>query len=195
MSEVVISRGALIIVEGPDACGKSYVSRAIADIHDFFRWHMTWTEELGVGFNDYSWSCWNNIKEALERGQDVVMDRFWPSELLYGTVYRNGPMTNVAALAEECSAYGATYVYCRSDNVMSRFNRTKQPPWLIDRFREVVSAYEGWWSSFHDAIERKAAIVYNVDAFEMNDRFFFEEAVNIMVECSRYQSKEAQACL
>lgn len=82
-----------IIIEGADNTGKTTLGRFIANRwssilhHPTIYFHHNRTELLSRAMYDYMYSVMENLLWCYkELGQSVVLDRSWPSELMYGAV-------------------------------------------------------------------------------------------------------------
>jgi thymidylate kinase len=76
----------IIVVDGPDATGKSTLVSKLEE-YGFKSMHLTyrWPQKMDL----YHWAAMNwAIKEAKRR--PVVLDRWWPSEEVYAGAYRGG---------------------------------------------------------------------------------------------------------
>ena len=82
-----------IIIEGADNTGKTTLGKFIANRwtsilkHPAIYFHHNRTERLGRAMYDYMYSVIENLLWCYDNlGQSVILDRAWPSELIYGTV-------------------------------------------------------------------------------------------------------------
>lgn len=81
--------GKLIIIEGPDECGKSTLSMALARALGGVVLHSTASEKLFPALPDYHNNIMENVeKNVRELGKIVILDRFYHSELAYGEIFR-----------------------------------------------------------------------------------------------------------
>lgn len=83
--------GRVYIVEGPDGGGKSTL---VQTLHDRLKslgravkiaHHGPYLEEARIG-----WHYFHSMRDSLIRGVDVIFDRCWLSEPIYGKVMRHG---------------------------------------------------------------------------------------------------------
>lgn len=109
----------IVIVEGPDGSGKSTFAESLAKFETV---HFGPVEDP---FEEY--------RQALRasRGRDVVFDRIWPSEIVYGNVLRGGNRLTddeLEALRSEAAGQGAVVVKClpRFDAVIQNAAETEQ---------------------------------------------------------------------
>lgn len=107
----------LIIVEGPDCCGKSTLSQALAETLRAVYWHFTSTKLLAHANTDYMVNGLENAVSNLELGRNVVFDRFWPSEHCYRPVFRpDFPFDT--RVREMCRDLDCIYIFCKDSKDM-----------------------------------------------------------------------------
>lgn len=101
----------IFIFEGPDCVGKTTLAKTVARkcngvyIHSTYKFRgKMWLYHLA------------QLRKSLRIAEKrpVILDRWWPSEVVYGNVYRDGPeygrgYLDLHAIAE---AYGAVYTFC-----------------------------------------------------------------------------------
>lgn len=98
----------IIIIEGPDAVGKTTLARALQRL----------APNSLYMHNRYHRDVWPYHAATLRRAvrharlAPVIIDRHWPSECAYGAAFRDGPATryNERALYRVLERYGACYV-------------------------------------------------------------------------------------
>lgn len=77
----------VIVLEGPDGAGKTTLAEHICEKYDGLYVHRTWSKTMDV---------WEHHTEGLRIAHDnykhrlVVIDRLYPSEMIYGRSLRNG---------------------------------------------------------------------------------------------------------
>lgn len=115
----------LIIVEGPDSSGKSTLAKFIALHMPAMYIHATGHKSLHVAMQAYHESLLCSSVVNLKNGHNVVMDRFWPSEHVYGQVLR--PCTSamnykLATVVEAVDAHpDVTYIFCMDPLIQARY--------------------------------------------------------------------------
>jgi len=106
---IEIPRG-VIVLEGPDACGKTTLSKTILERHGGRYIHLRYQKDKTQLYN------FGALRRALRFCQDqlVVIDRHWLSEEIYSAVYRNGDCDDGGARFSYgvLKALGAVYVMC-----------------------------------------------------------------------------------
>jgi len=83
-----MTRHPVIIIDGPDACGKTTLGRRICEMFDGRYIHLTLRKKM---LEHQVVSLYMALKWSEEH--PVVIDRHWISEQIYGGVYRGG--TNI----------------------------------------------------------------------------------------------------
>jgi len=78
----------LFIIEGPDCSGKTTLAKRIAMMRNAMYIHATGSGKLFAAMLDYHLSIVKNASINLSNGHDVVLDRLWPSEYVYGQIQR-----------------------------------------------------------------------------------------------------------
>ena len=79
-----------IILEGPDCAGKTTLATALkGKLVDYLYKHH----------GQYKHAYKPHI-ETLKL-QNVIIDRHWPSELIYSTIFRSGPAYNINQMEQE----------------------------------------------------------------------------------------------
>lgn len=141
----------LVILEGADGVGKSTLGRHLAKQYDGFYFHATATKSLIPAMRDYQQNLLENVQENVAAGRTVVLDRFWPSELVYGTVFRpeNPYGFSYTELEDACSKLGAIYICCFSSTAIERHKIVKDAkhPYDDSSFAKVYALYEEFWSN------------------------------------------------
>lgn len=89
----------LIVIDGPDAAGKSTLCTWFENVYHAHYKHLTWSPDLEKNMDSYQIGA---VVECLEiaKTQLVVLDRCWLSELVYSHIYRDG--SSYPHLAETC---------------------------------------------------------------------------------------------
>lgn len=122
--------GTLIILEGPDCCGKTQLSEYMGRFFDGFVFHCTASKKLFPGLEDYHLNIMDNVEFNLELGHTVILDRFWPSEMAYGPLFR--PDSGYGELAHTLQGriekLKHLYVFCFSENGLRRYIKGHTDP-------------------------------------------------------------------
>lgn len=143
-----MSRNGLIILDGPDASGKSTLAGAFKQVYNAEIIHLTWDEEL----KDKMWEYQTDkMLEACELSQErlVIIDRHWMSENIYANVFRGGsPWPLMGRMMDRVfMKHAAIYVICVHHAIawaMDFHKKNIDPthPYDDERFRELVVRYQ-----------------------------------------------------
>jgi len=101
----------IFILEGPDGGGKTTLAKTMQAKLGAHYLHATYR------FKGHMYAYhWAQLRKAIRLAQTkpVIMDRWWPSEVVYGNTYRNGPEAgyDYKALHKAAKLYGCSYVFC-----------------------------------------------------------------------------------
>lgn len=80
--------GGIIILEGPDASGKTTLAKFLRDEYHARYFHLTyrWRNKMDT----YHTAAVRHAVRLASEGELVVLDRCWPSEAIYADVFRGG---------------------------------------------------------------------------------------------------------
>ena len=148
-SRHIIRNFPVLIVEGPDAVGKTTLCRKFQEFAGARYLHLTLRREM------HRWQVAGLLRAlALSQYAPVVIDRHWPSEMVYAGVYRNGSKLHDEdrGMDELLSWLGIPYVFCHLDSVSQMVNAhtmsSGERPEMYqpdDRIRQVCEGYMQWW--------------------------------------------------
>lgn len=154
----------IYILEGPDGVGKSTLAAAIADKTKGHVLHCSW--KPGWKMEEY----FKTVMESAERldwYQDVVIDRWVPSEWVYGHVFRGGPAFDAFEfIKNNVRDYDVRWVMCRNDNAV--LNHLKNKDKREEMFEDMTDVVANFMLFQNDTPELKW-IDYNYDKVNMND--------------------------
>lgn len=137
----------LFIVEGPDACGKTTLAKELARDMGGIYWHMTATKHLtGEAQFDYQLNAIENIRQNLQSGKSVVLDRHWPSEYCYGSILRDITWEDVIPIRTAMDALNPYYIYCMDKNAETAMKRHKgliddAHPYSEEQYLAIYDSY------------------------------------------------------
>lgn len=156
----------LIIVEGPDNCGKSTLAQAIALSLGGVYWRMT----SGQGLSEhtamalYQRNALDNAEINIKAGKVVVFDRHWPSDQVYGTVLRGQPSCDSLQMYSRCKQMHTIYINCIRDNAIEEHEQAKDPdhPYDSEVYEAIIKGYE---DLFLDLEQSAPVVPYHLDLF------------------------------
>lgn len=132
----------IYIIEGPDGAGKSTYAKFLSTVTGYPVIHFSnpkSEEEKAKMYEMYL--------EILENNDDVIFDRSWISDLVYGPVLRGGATITPrqsAVLGNRLAGKGGMIIYCTSDlktlleRAYSRGEELIKPHQFVD----IVEGYE-----------------------------------------------------
>lgn len=130
-----------IILEGPDCSGKTTLSKALVGKLRCEYVHLD------------SKTQHKTYKNVLEHDNEYkVIDRHWPSELVYGLTFRNGPTLNINEMINYCDKKRTLYIVCLppKELVEKHFNKrlAKEEFNTVDKVYDLYAAITGAWKGF-----------------------------------------------
>lgn len=132
----------IYIIEGPDGVGKTTLARAIQDKTKGHILHCGFEDDWDV--EDYHEDIMDVAKE-LDRYQDVIIDRWAPSEWVYGHVFRGGPAYDVFDFIKEHAmntGYDITWVMCKNPNtIANHLMNSKEREERFDDMTDVMANF------------------------------------------------------
>ena len=105
----------IYILEGPDGVGKSTLASEIASQKGAHIIHSSYNKNWNI--QRYHNKLMTHAKDLEKNGILVVMDRWAPSEQVYGDVFRDGPEYSVMNLIKYFNN-NIKWIYCRNDKVI-----------------------------------------------------------------------------
>lgn len=138
----------IIVLEGADGTGKTTLARALCERYDGVYIHNRYHKGVGIWRYHLASLRWA-ARVAQERL--VVVDRHWPSECVYGRVYRDGPAYKASsrALHRALLRFGAVYVVCapRVQVVIDNHKRLKgERREMYGDVSQVAQRYVALWN-------------------------------------------------
>lgn len=158
----------IIIVEGPDNCGKTTLAKAIAFRLNGNYWHMT----SGPGLQEhdamelYQKDAFKNAVVNLEMGHTTVFDRHFPSDQVYGPVLRGRASMEIDKWIDESKAYDVLFIFCDRIDAVAKHEANQDPdhPYDSERYAALVQGYRNIRKAMEEALPGQV-IGYNLDNF------------------------------
>lgn len=155
----------IFLLEGVDGVGKSTLANEIAK--------QTKGHILHASYNPN----WNieayHIDLIMSAGrlavyQPVVIDRWAPSEFVYGSVFRGKPSYDVTAILDEFGDdLDMRFIYCRNDNAVK--NHTKHLKERKEMFDDISQAILVFDEFIRQDKQKREWITYDYDKCNMQE--------------------------
>ena len=117
----------IIVLDGPDAVGKTTLANKIIEMYPNTKYlHLTYRFKDKIF--DYHTAA-IRLASKWAKTHNVIIDRWWPTEACYATVYRGSSDWPLQGRFHDRLAlkFGAVYVMCLPDHTtLKRFERMKQ---------------------------------------------------------------------
>tara|TARA_R100000808_G_C2114761_1_gene127765 strand:- start:19 stop:1017 length:999 start_codon:yes stop_codon:yes gene_type:complete len=138
--------GNIIVLEGPDAVGKTSLAEAFKKYSDkpvkYVHLNYRWKDKIF----DYHTATIKLASRWAYQGYNVIIDRWWPSEACYSTIYRGGSPWPLQGRMHDrvMLKYAGHYVYCLpDDDTLSRFEELKtQRDEYADEIEDLCEMYK-----------------------------------------------------
>ena len=144
----------MVIIDGPDAAGKTTLAKAIA--------HKQGAQYFHCGYNrEWDMETYHRFilhtagKMEAQANVPCIIDRWAMSEAAYGKVFRGRPSYPAQCLMNEALvAYKPTLIYCKPSNIADNFSRMKETrDEMYDSVEEVTAEFDkllasGQWGTW-----------------------------------------------
>lgn len=130
----------IYVIEGPDGTGKSTLAAAIAKKVNGQVLHLTYKQTPDS--ERYHIIFMQAAEDLDDIGIPVILDRWVPSERVYGNVFRNGERFNTDKVIK---AYGnkVVWIYCRNDNAVENHLKNKSlRNEMFDDMTEIAKEFD-----------------------------------------------------
>lgn len=188
----------IFIIEGPDFMGKTVLAKFIARKLKAAYFHSTAAGALKVAQADYMRNTLDNVIQCVSlSGLDVVMDRFWPSEVCYGPVLRpdGRPIVHDGITAVHLPTcpnneifatlvpFNPIYIFCLSDNPIENYQLAKDREiskghlYSLEDYSEIYQNYLNLATKLmKDSIKLS---VYNITTHGSNLDAYVEDVISL----------------
>lgn len=146
------SKYPIFVLEGPDGAGKTSLAKNLQEYLGARYIHLTY--RFSDKMHLYHGAAFRLCRRLAET-QPVVLDRWWPSEIIYSDVYRGGSKFAKYSLLFEflASRAGVTYVMCLPEDrerYLTHFHELKaeREEMYDDRLDQVYDEYMTMYRHF-----------------------------------------------
>lgn len=142
----------LFIIEGSDCSGKTTLAKSICAIASCAYLHARGDKSLHLAMTAYHQSLTECAEVTLHSNCSVVLDRHWPSEVVYGTVFRKHVLDryDLRKVVSDIEILSPTYIWCHSDKAAERQQKDPNHPYGKSEFAQVVGEYKSLYTSMMD---------------------------------------------
>jgi hypothetical protein len=163
------SKYPIIVLEGPDGVGKSSLAKELSSYLGARYIHLTYRFKDKMHIYHYAAI---RLAAHLSQNQPVVMDRWWPSEIVYADVYRGGsPFIKHYFLLEHVAAkLGVTYVMCLPkdrEQYLDHFERLRGTRTKAENERDPDGPLGALWDEYDDFYKSYFTLRDNVCHYDM----------------------------
>lgn len=157
----------LFIIEGPDCTGKTTLAKNLCYTTKGFYFHCTASKTLFPALPDYHTNILHNVTWNVIMGNTIVLDRFWPSEVVYGGMFRpdSGYQDTAHVLDETVKELNGRYIFCTSDKAYSRFcsgMNDDDPAHKLTK-EQYLNVFRGYQKLCLSMLPRKDTFVYDLE--------------------------------
>jgi len=143
----------LIVLEGPDAAGKTTLAKHLACAIGASTYWCTWTPALNTAMADYQQNVIDNARWNIqELGRPMILDRHWPSEWVYGQVFRALDQAQIGWMCQfdaQIKDLGGVYVFCSDSTPVQRRRHAEKPDsrhvYSDHDYTRICGLYFEWW--------------------------------------------------
>tara|TARA_R100001015_G_C4621020_1_gene178127 strand:+ start:177 stop:740 length:564 start_codon:yes stop_codon:yes gene_type:complete len=148
----MLTRGKILIFEGPDGVGKTTLINYIKERHrNPFYMHLRVHKNMKLW---HTASARLAIKKQLE-GKLVLIDRHWPSEQCYSYIRSKGPSYNPRELYNRLKDRGAKYVWCiPEDTARVKENHRTNREQRHEEYHDIDNVIDDYYFSWFGKCKR-----------------------------------------
>lgn len=173
---IMLNKPKVFIIEGPDRTGKTTLARAIAEYVNVRRcvtyWHCDFTKKLALAMEDYQYSVIKNLETNFTLGNTIIIDRLWPSNVVYREVLDNQPAVDWEPMKSLLRQLGAVYVFTDCASGLARHAADKDPAhaYTDEQYRAITHRYRQLYAAL---TYTDNCIRYDLDVYQDKLESFF----------------------
>lgn len=116
----------MVIIDGPDAAGKTTLAKAIAKRRGYQYFHCSYNKAWDME-TYHRFMLHTAGKLEAQANVPCIIDRWAMSEAAYGKVFRGHPSYPTHCLMNEAIvSYNPVLIYCKPSNIKENFSRMKE---------------------------------------------------------------------
>lgn len=136
----------IYILEGPDGSGKSTLANAIAKATDGYVIHATYNKNWDMEV--YHTILMKTARYLRYMGISVILDRWAPSEHVYGNVFRDGESYDTQKLIDKYN-FNLTWVYCTNDHIAeNHLENKKKRDEMFDNMSDISKEFDKYVTNY-----------------------------------------------
>lgn len=162
------SKYPIFVFEGPDGAGKTTLAMELKELLDARYIHLTYRFKDKMHLYH---TAAIKLAARLANKQPVIVDRWWPSEIVYADVYRGGSKfaKHYLLLEHIATLHGVVYVMCLPkdrERYLKHYEKLKGE--RVEMYDEGMQrVYDGYASAYRDYLGLKE----NVCRYDMFENF------------------------
>lgn len=157
----------IIVIEGPDGTGKTSLAREIQKQIGAHVIHCTYSKYWDIG--EYHTQVMEHAVKLNNRGIHVILDRWAPSERVYGNVFRKGESYDTDQIIAHYSLDDILFIYCSNDNAVENHLKNKaRRDEMFESMEQVSKEFEKY-SALHLIKSPENVILYDFDKFNRQE--------------------------
>lgn len=158
----------VFVFEGPDGAGKTTLAKHLAKVTGAKYIHLTYRFKDRMHLYH---SAAIKLVARYAQHQPVVLDRWWPSEILYAECYRGGSkfMKHFFLLEHIATQMGVTYVWCLPEDKKRYFDNINR---LKDNREELFQdGFDRLYDLYRDFYHQYGGLRENAVHYDMFKNF------------------------